>query len=181
MSEENPKRKPNRLIGFDYSQPGAYFVTICANQRKCVFSRISVGAIHESPAIELTAIGRLVEKTIRELPERYGIHVDRSVIMPNHVHLMLRIHAKMCCDDRATTPVATDTPTKNEHMQTIATNIGELSKVINHYKGNVTKYAKANGIPFAWQSGFYDEIVRDDAAYNAIKRYIENNVIRWKK
>ena len=58
---EYPKRKTNRLTGYDYSQPGAYFVTICANQRSCIFSRISVGAIHESPAIELTAIGSLIE------------------------------------------------------------------------------------------------------------------------
>ena len=155
---------------------GCFFVTICAKDMVHYFGRIVDGKML------LTPVGKAADDLIAAMPQRYErVEVIAHVVMPNHVHLMLRIHAKMCCDDGATTPVATDTPAKNEHMQTIATNVGELSKVINHYKGNVTKYAKANGIPFAWQSGFYDEIVRDDAAYNAIKRYIETNVIRWKK
>ena len=167
MSEENPKRKPNRLIGFDYSQPGAYFVTICANQRSCIFSRISVGAIHESPAIELTAIGRLVEKTIRELPDRYGIHVDRSVIMPNHVHLLVRWDAP--AGERA----LREAPLQKR---------SQLSKMVGYLKMNVTKAAHAlYGYEKIWQRSYHDHVIRDEADYLKIWNYIDTNPAKWEE
>ena len=167
MSEENPKRKPNRLIGFDYSQPGAYFVTICANQRSCIFSRISVGAIHESPAIELTAIGRLVEKTIRELPDRYGIHVDRSVIMPNHVHLLVRWDAP--AGERALREAPLQETKRSLLAQCIGYLKADVSKKIHKTEPNLK----------VWQGRFYDHVIRSDADYSKHFDYIVDNPVMW--
>ena len=62
--KELPQRKRLRLKNFDYSTPGAYFITICTHNRKCTLSRV-VGAIHESPEIELTDYGKITDETIR--------------------------------------------------------------------------------------------------------------------
>ena len=95
---ELPKRKPMRLPDYDYSTPGAYFVTICTHDRRCILSRVTVGAIHESPAVSLhlTEIGQIVKEFIEMLPTRYpDLAVDHYVIMPNHIHLLLRIDAEL--------------------------------------------------------------------------------------
>ncbi len=89
-----PKRKQIRLPEYDYSSPGAYFVTICTHERRCILSEIDAGTLHESPAayVRLTEIGQIVQKTVETLPVRYpDLTVDHSVIMPNHIHLLLRI------------------------------------------------------------------------------------------
>ena len=76
--KELPQRKRLRLKNFDYSTPEAYFITICTHNRKCTLSRV-VGAIHESPEIELTDYGKIIDETIRNIPERYKA-TGRSVI-----------------------------------------------------------------------------------------------------
>ena len=88
--KELPQRKRLRLKNFDYSTPGAYFITVCTHNRKCTLTRV-VGAIHESPEIELTDYGKIIDETIRNIPERYKATVDRYVIMPNHIHLIIII------------------------------------------------------------------------------------------
>ena len=84
---ELPNRKPLRLRDYDYSSPGAYFVTICTRDRKCFLSRIAVGEGLAPPEIRLTVIGKCVEEQIHALPRRYpSVTVDKHVIMPNHIH-----------------------------------------------------------------------------------------------
>jgi REP element-mobilizing transposase RayT len=87
---KQPKRKPTRLKDFDYSTPGAYFITMCTHNRKCLFSRI-VGAIHESPENKLTQYGEIAEQVIKLLPDRFDVSIPKYVIMPNHVHLIIEI------------------------------------------------------------------------------------------
>ncbi|MFR8010986.1 MAG: transposase [Clostridia bacterium] len=85
MMTNLPNRKPNRLKGYDYAGNGAYFITICTKGRKCILSRIPVGnAALSVPKIELTAIGKIVEEHIRLIPG-----IDKYVIMPNHIHLIV--------------------------------------------------------------------------------------------
>ena len=84
--EEAAKRKNLRLKNYDYSTPGAYFITICTHNRKNTLSHI-VGAIHESPETELTAYGNIVDKIIKNIPVNLKSTIDRYVIMPNHFHL----------------------------------------------------------------------------------------------
>ena len=90
--KELPKRKYPRLDNYDYSSTGAYFVTICTQNRRCVLSRI-VGrglAPAETTAIEYTSLGEIAEKQLFLLADRYPyLTIDQYVIMPNHIHAIL--------------------------------------------------------------------------------------------
>ena len=87
MKNDLPKRKPNRLKGFDYSSAGAYFITICTKNKEQCLSKI-VGANIVRPS----AIGKIIEKDILKIEKIYPcIFVDSYVIMPNHIHLILTI------------------------------------------------------------------------------------------
>ena len=85
---ELPQRKANRLPDFDYSSPGAYFITMCTKDRKCLFWE-SVGASIARPQMPpLSRHGIIVDAAIRNIPNHYPeISLDHYVVMPNHVHL----------------------------------------------------------------------------------------------
>ena len=109
-----PMRKRNRLQDYDYSKGGAYFVTICALYKKCLFGAVIDGP--DEPIMQLSELGRLVDAHIRAISDRYPtIEVVRYCVMPNHVHLLL------CFDLEKQNPT--------------------LSTVINQLKGAVSKSA----------------------------------------
>jgi len=89
---ELPKRKPIRLPDYDYSHPGAYFITICTKDRRCILSSITVGAdALGGPRLQLTDTGKVVEQYILSTDHIPGFRVDKYVVMPNHIHMILRI------------------------------------------------------------------------------------------
>ena len=90
---ELPKRKQNRLEDYDYSKSGTYFITVCVQDRKPILSHISANADSiYPPRMQLSFIGKIVENAIQAIPEHYqNISVDHYVIMPNHVHMLVRI------------------------------------------------------------------------------------------
>ncbi|HEY8746352.1 MAG TPA: transposase [Tepidisphaeraceae bacterium] len=92
----NPKihrRRSIRLDGYDYSARGAYFVTLCVQDRRCVFGKVSDGQMH------LNEQGQLIDRIWREIPQHYpGVSVDRWVIMPNHLHGVVWIGARPRAD-----------------------------------------------------------------------------------
>lgn len=147
-----PKRKPTRLKNYDYSLSGAYFITICAKDRKAVLSNIVVGASIARPKeIRLTEYGIIVETAILNIPKYYpAISVDNYVIMPDHIHLLLQINS-----DNDGRPMVAPT----------------ISRVIQQMKGYVTKR-----IGFSiWQKSYNDHIVRGKDDYESIWEYIEHN------
>ena len=88
VGKEPPRRKPQRIDGFDYAQPGTYFVTICTTNRVCSFGRVHDGVVELSPA------GCEVSAAWQALPERFpSIELDAFVVMPNHVHGIVSIRA----------------------------------------------------------------------------------------
>lgn len=156
---------------------GCYFVTICTKDMEYYFGNI------ENNTMILSDIGRFTNDLIAAIPQNYqGTEVLSYVVMPNHLHMIICIHAEVgTTDDSIDTSCNDAVESKHEFMQEISTNMGKLSKVVNHLKGAITKYARANAMPFAWQSRFYDEIIRDEEAFINIKRYIETNIYRWDK
>ena len=86
---ELPQRKPNRIPNYDYSTPGAYFITICTKDKKCILGNIVGGGDLDAPQIALTHTGKIVQQNIESSRQIPGIHVDKYVIMPNHIHLIL--------------------------------------------------------------------------------------------
>ena len=93
MLMEVPKRKQNRLTTYDYSTPNAYFITVCTKNRKNLFWK-DVGAIIDRPEnVPLTNLGMVVRQSIYDIPNHYpAITIDHTVIMPNHIHLLLHIN-----------------------------------------------------------------------------------------
>ena len=167
MDEEKqlPQRKCLRLKNFDYSTPGAYFITICTHNRKCTLSRV-VGAIHESPEIKLMDYGKITDGIIQNIPERYKATVDAYVIMPNHIHLIIII-----TDDKELRAIR-DSPLRGRSV---------ISKVIGYIKMNVSKKTHCTyADTVIWQRGFHDHIIRDRQDFERIAKYIYENPLSWR-
>jgi REP element-mobilizing transposase RayT len=91
--KELPKRKPNRLIDYDYSREGAYFVTICSKERENLFGTVIVGVATCHPYVKLSDIGQAIDIAINNVSQIYpSVSVDIYVIMPNHLHMVLVIN-----------------------------------------------------------------------------------------
>ena len=90
-----PKRKPNRLQEYDYSSDGVYFVTICTQNKDCILGRIVGGGVLDAPKIELSKYGKAVDEQIALMNSMYdNVIIEKYVIMPNHIHLLIRIENK---------------------------------------------------------------------------------------
>jgi REP element-mobilizing transposase RayT len=152
-----PKRKRNRIVDFDYSTPGVYFLTACIDKHKCLLWD-NVGATIGRPQdIRLSKYGEAVEEAIRKIPDFYScLMLDHYVVMPNHIHILLTISA----DDFGRPMVA---PT--------------VSTVMQQMKGAVTKRLGRN----IWQKSFHDHVIRNEKDYLKIWEYIDNNPMRWKE
>lgn len=165
---DQPKRKQIRLRDYDYSSSGAYFVTICTHDRRCILSDIAVGALHEAPAISvrLTQLGQIVDETIRSLPERYSnLTVDQYVVMPNHIHLILRIEAERALREA---------PLREDGTRSL------LAKAVGYLKMNSSKriHEKHPGLQ-AWQRSYHEHVIRNEEDYRQIREYIDTNPAKW--
>lgn len=170
MNRELPERKRNRLENYDYSSAGMYFITICTAQRRNYFWAVSdinlnVGATIGRPQtiveisspedVELSDYGKIAEEAIRNIPNIYpSLTVEKYVIMPDHIHLLLHI----CSDDDGRPMVA---PT--------------ISRVIQQLKGYVTKRLGVS----IWQKLYFDHVIRDRRDYEEHLKYIYNNPRHW--
>ena len=145
-----PKRKPLRLQQYDYSTPGAYFVTFCVKDRRPVLSEIRSGAsIARPPEIILTQAGAILDAAICQIPAHYpSVSVEQYVIMPNHVHLLLRISGEAA---------------------------PSLGRVIQQLKGAVSKQLGQS----LWQDKYYDHVIRDDSDFLVKYQYICDNPAKW--
>ncbi|MBR6769269.1 MAG: transposase [Clostridia bacterium] len=158
--KELPTRKPTRLKSFDYSSNGVYFITICTQNRKNILSTITdVG--EGSPLPRLSHYGKIVDKWIQELPNQYPeISVDRYVIMPNHIHLLLCIAKDSGRGDPS--------PTVDAAMGWLKY---QATKEINKLRTTTGERV--------FQRSFYDHIVRNYDDYCEISKYIHENPMKW--
>jgi putative transposase len=157
------ERKRIRLSGYDYSQPGGYFVTICTNGRRILFGEV-VGE-----RMNLNHNGEMVEIWWGKIPKKFRfIKTDSCVIMPNHFHGIIMI------EDYQKTELSTTwkgLPTILQWFKTMTTNA--IFRMVN----------KANKPPYTggklWQRSYYDHIIRNDVELRKIRRYIINNPLKW--
>jgi len=167
-------RRSIRLKGYDYSQAGAYFITLCTQDRACLFGKVVNGEMRLNDA------GRMVLAEWNRLPERFPqVVLDAFVVMPNHVHGILVI------TDPAPTVGATvgATPTVGATTRVAPT----VGNIIGAFKSRVTveyiRGVKTSGWPpfrgRLWQRNYYEHIIRNERALNAIRRYILENPLRW--
>ena len=154
---ELPKRKPNRLQHYDYSAPGAYFITICTKNREFLFWDHVGASIARQQTPRLSEWGKIVNQAILDIPAHYpAITVDQYVVMPNHIHILLQINTD--CHGR---PMVAPT----------------ISHVIQQMKGIVTKQIGVS----VWQKLFHDHVIRGEKDYQKIWDYIDNNPARWRE
>jgi REP element-mobilizing transposase RayT len=151
-----PKRKRTRLKDFDYSENGAYFITICTKDKNCLFSPVGADSIS----------ARTIEKTFLETIERYPqAECPIYVIMPNHIHAIITII-------RADMESA---PTISEIIQTFK-RYATLEYIKLVKEGIVPPFEKQ-----IWQRSFHDHIIRNEQDYLEIWKYIENNPSTWEE
>ena len=164
-------RRSIRLKGYDYAQPGAYFVTICVRERECAFGDVVDGEMALSDA------GHIVRACWDDLPNHYPhVHLDAFIIMPNHVHGII-----VLVDDdivgaglrpAPTEPAPTDTTTKRH----------DLPEIVRAFKSfssrRINEMHADTGASF-WQRGFYEHVVRNERELDNIRRYILDNPLQW--
>jgi len=170
-------RRSIRLRDYDYSSAGAYFVTICAGQRECLFGEV-VGGV-----MRLNACGLTVTTIWDSLPQRYpGLDVDAFVIMPNHLHGIIVIND----------PVGAihESPGLNESERAIhelplhRRRAMTLSKVVGYLKMNSAKRInqwRDNPGAAVWQRNYHEHVIRDERDLTAIRDYIAANPACWDK
>ncbi len=155
---EYSERKSPRLKGFDYSAPGIYFVTVCTYKMRMLFWENPMCPDAISIADRLNFAGKIAEDAIRSLPEKFPVKIDKYVVMPNHIHLILTVK---------------ELEMKNER-------IGTVSLAIRNIKMNISKQLHNLKIEDSiWQRSFHDHIIRNEKEYQMIWQYIENNPRKW--
>ena len=157
MYDTLPQRKHPRLNHYDYSTPGAYFVTICTQNRRCLLSHI-VGRGLGPAENRDTVYGEIAKQQLLLLEKRYpNLKIDQYVIMPNHIHAILLLEEAAGASPRPT-----------------------LMDIICTYKSLTTKACKqAKSIDKLFQTSFYEHVIRGQADYDEIAEYIVNNPKQW--
>jgi len=156
-----------RLKGYDYSQTGYYFVTICTRNREWVFSDVVDGKM------KLSRIGQLVQIAWNDLLERFhNLELDEFAVMPNHVHgIIIIVEAGLALPNQG---AASSAPTKD-----ISTRLGDVVRAFKSVSAiNVNRFLSRLGVPL-WQRNYYEHIIRNEESLNRVREYIETNPLRW--
>jgi len=177
------RRRSIRLGGYDYSRPGAYFVTVCAHGRECRLGEIAGGEVRLNDA------GEMVQRTWEELPSKYpGVEIDSFVVMPNHVHGIIVLTDPVGAGPRArpACPGLPARPVEGRPRGASPTRFS-LADVVHRFKSLTTaRYrsgvARLGWPPFParlWQRNYYDRIIRGEEELAKIREYIAANPVQW--
>ena len=157
-----------RLQSYDYSQPGAYFITICTYEKKNLLGNIVDGEMN------LTEAGRTIWDIWESLPKRYPeIQLDAFVVMPNHIHgiIMVLYNSEVGAIHELPLP-----RTRIQRRRML------LPKVVGYFKMNTAKQVNVirdtRGTP-VWQRNYYEHIIRNEDQLQRLREYIINNPVRW--
>lgn len=195
---ERHHRRSIRLRGYDYAQAGAYFVTLCTQDRACLFGDVVDGAMR------LTDAGAIVDDVWRAIPDHFpGVRVDEYVIMPNHVHGVLVFNVDV--DDATVVGATHASPLPGTHADTVVGGDDDapdvpamctpiesarprgpsrrsLGAVVGTFKSAATKRINEHrGTPGAsvWQRNYYEHIVRHEEDLVRIRQYIRDKPAQW--
>ncbi len=175
---ELKKRKQMRYESIDYSTSGAYFITICTNERRKILSAInSVGdGVLDVPQVELSAIGKIVDEQIAEINNIYkNVTIDQYVIMPDHVHLIIILNEGLDSGmSRTPSPTNVCVDAANADKSNIRQN-EQIPKIVSAFKRFVNKKIGEN----IWQRSYNDHAIRNSKDYDGVRKYIYENPIKW--
>ena len=170
-NDDTGGRRSIRLKGYDYSQEGIYFITVCTYDRKCLLGKI------ENGKMEINIAGQIVEKWWKKLQNKFqNTNIDKYIIMPNHFHGIITINRKYVGADLCVCP-----NNKGEHIGS------PLHKMIQWFKTMTTndyiRCVKHNELPpfhrKFWQRNYYEHVIRNENELDKIREYIQNNSLKW--
>ena len=169
------RRRPLRLPAYDYAQPGAYFITLCTYRRLPLFGEII------EDRMRLNDVGQAVQSCWAELPLHFPhVEVDAFIVMPNHIHGVIMIHdagEHLAAPENVGATHASPLPKRafGPRHRSLVSIVGSLKSAaarrINQLRGTP-------GAP-VWQRNYFEHIIRDEAALNRIRAYIQSNPQRW--
>ena len=164
-----------RLPDYDYSSCGAYFVTVCTQNRECLFGEIIDGEM------ELNEYGSVVQEYLDIIQMHFpNVETDMTVIMPNHVHKIMIINSN-CRGEVASPSLNVRNPLK-QGGETPPLRDPLLGQIVAYFKYQTTKHINQNrntpGLP-VWQRNYYDRIIRNEIELHQIRKYIQNNPVHW--
>lgn len=173
-------RRSIRLKGYDYSQAGAYFITICTHDRECIFGEIRDGQMH------LNEIGKIIETEWLKTAEiRDNVELDACAIMPNHVHGIIIITGNAGTSDAVGTndfKNFVDVTDGAHGRAPLRRQPNSIGSIVAGFKATVTKQINTirntPGAP-VWQRNYYEHIIRNEEAFTRIQRYIIENPAQW--
>jgi putative transposase len=164
-------RRSIRLKDYDYSQSGAYFVTVVTQARISLFGNVNDGQL------ELNDAGQMVQTCWREISEHYpGVETDVFIVMPNHVHgIIFLVGAGPCaCPSEVGQPRGV-APTLS--LPDIVQRFKSLTT--KRYTEGVRKLQWSSFPARLWQRNYYEHVIRDEESLNRIREYILNNPAQW--
>jgi REP element-mobilizing transposase RayT len=146
-----PQRKRNRLENYDYTLDGYYFITICTKNKIEYFGNV------EHNKMILNEYGKSIEENLLKIKERFNVcEIDYYVVMPNHIHFILILDNSRSKSNKS------------------------ITEVIGSFKSITTIELHKMGLKdFRWQRSYYDRIIRNEKELYLIRRYIEQNPLRW--
>ncbi len=163
------KRKSLRLKEYDYSKPGYYYVTVCTFNKRNLFGMI------ENDKMKSNRSGQFTEKCLKEIPSHFSnSELDYYVIMPNHIHFVVVIKGQNVGAENLQPHSCSSL---NEFQNIIPRSLGSIVK---GFKIGVTKWFRRNtNIHNVWQRNYYERIIRNDKELYEIRKYIEQNPLKW--
>jgi len=170
-----PKRKNMRLKNYGYSQNGAYFLTVCVQERHEWLGKIEardavpVGdAVLSVPVIRLSKAGKIVKSYLDNMNEKMDFAIlENYVIMPNHVHLLIVVNHRNNVNSGGTLRTASPTA--------VSSKSAAIPRIIHGLKAVTTKQI-GHAI---WQRSYHDHIIRNESEFQKVWQYIDENPIKW--
>ncbi len=195
MSLDRPRRRALRLKGYDYAQPGGYFVTICTQGGKCLFGKVVEEEMRLNPA------GVMIEQAWHALSDCFPIvELDAFVVMPNHIHgIIILLDPSLIDPNRTVQDSTVGAPLVGARDEGRTTRragtrpaptiprILSLGDVVGAFK-SITTRQYISGVntlgwaPFSkrlWQRNYWDRIIRNGKELDRIRQYIDDNPARW--
>ena len=173
-------RRSIRLKGYDYSQSGVYFVTICVQDHVCMFGEV------ENGTMILNDVGKMAMRCWMDIPQHFpNVVLHEYVVMPNHIHGIIQItndggNAGENVGAKNFSPLPPTLPSPSPPSPSprfVPTGTSRtIGSIVRGFKIGVTKQLGYS----VWQRDYWERIIRDDDAYQNITRYIINNPVNWR-
>ena len=168
LEELYPQRRYIRLRSYDYTQPGAYFVTSCTHGKQCLFGNI------KNNIMKLNPYGEIVQSCWKDIPLHYPeVNNEVFIVMPNHVHGIISIHdVNPDRSGQVGRSGSKPDPTKRQPLS-------EIVRAFKTYSSRkINEYRQSQGTP-VWQRSFYEHIIRSEREYRQMGEYIIYNPAKW--